>query len=392
MYNENYFIDRVESLYRDFDHSLRTIGSERLGSQDIFFRLSRFANPTLEYSEIKRICNDLDKVSLDPNEPSGHKRWPVAWKYAANRYKAIAEKAEAENFKVTAGNNFLRASLLAHAGQMMCRPEWYEKIELQMIRASSYRRAALHLGLEEHKIPYRDHFLPGYLWIPKGVDKPPLVIMAPGADSTKEECHRWAESFVARGMATFTFDGPGQGELTPLINRSLPMRLETYHEVFSAILDHFERKDKERLNLNRTAIWGQSMGGHLVLRAFKNETRPVAGIDVAGPPSMNVYPFMSADTQERIRDLFGFSTFEETWDYCQEHGDAIRPASNIPAPCLIVHGSRDPLVSDEVISKLMESMGKNGDLLAFNDGNHGVFNWDFLMTDSMADWIVKKIK
>jgi len=391
MYNESYFTERLSSFYRDFDRSLRTIGSENLGSQDIFFRLSRFANPTLEYSEIKRICNDLDKISLDPDESSGHKRWPVAWKFASERYKLIAEKAETENFQVTAGNNFLRASLLAHAGQMMCRPEWPEKIDLQKVRASCYKRAAHHLGLEEHQIPFGNHSLPGYLWIPKGARKAPLVIMAPGADSTKEECHRWAEAFVARGMATFTFDGPGQGELTPLIEKSLPMRLESYHEVFSTILDYFEKISYDQLDISRTALWGQSMGGHLVLRAFEKEKRPRAGVDLAGPPNMNVFPFMSADTQERIRDLFGFSSFEETWDYCQKFGNAIIPASNLPVPCLIVHGSRDPLVSDEVISQLMKSLGKNGELLAFNDGNHGVFNWDFVMTDKMADWLIKKL-
>ena len=38
------------------------------------------------------------------------------------RYKAIAEEAEAKGYKVTAGNNFLRASLLAHSGQMCFPP------------------------------------------------------------------------------------------------------------------------------------------------------------------------------------------------------------------------------------------------------------------------------
>src|SRR5204862_499117 len=40
----------------------------------------------------------------------------------------------------------------------------------------------------------------------------PVVIMAPGLDSTKEELHAYEEPFLARGMATLAIDGPGQGE------------------------------------------------------------------------------------------------------------------------------------------------------------------------------------
>lgn len=391
MYNEKYFTERVSTFYRELDRGIRTLGSEKLGSQDIYYRLSRFATPTVEYSEIKRVCADIDAIAMGPNEPSGHARWPYAWGRASKRYKDFAEKAESTGFNITAGMNYLRASLLAHAGQMMCRPEWPEKIELQKERAYCYRRAALYLGIEEHYVPYGKHKLPAYLWIPASKKPVPVVVMAPGADSTKEELHRWAQAFVARGLAAMTFDGPGQGELTPLLDRSIPMRLETYHEAFTAVINYLQENASDRVDTSRIAIWGQSMGGHVVFRAFEHEKRPIAVVDVSCPPNMDIYPFMAADTQERIRDLFGFTTFEETWEYCQVEGNVIPHATIIKIPCLIIHGSRDPLVSDDTIAKLASAIGSKADVFTYRDGNHGVFNWDFFMTDSMADWLVEKL-
>ena len=257
MYNEEYFKNRVNNFYQEVDKGFRTLGTEALGSQDIFFRLSRVATPTIEYSEVKRILTDIDGVPLSIHEPSGHRRWPLAWGRAMKRYKEIAEEAEEKCHEVTAGNNFLRASLLAHSGQIFCRPEWPEKLELQKERASCYHRAAPYLGIDFLRVPYEGgHTLPAYLKLPTGVQHPPVVIMAPGANSVKEELHRWMTAFVDRGIAAMTFDGLGQGELTPLQGSNLPMRYEEYHKVFTAMIDYLEQNAADRVDLNS----GRSMG------------------------------------------------------------------------------------------------------------------------------------
>ena len=38
------------------------------------------------------------------------------------------------------------------------------------------------------------------------------MIMIPGLDSAKEELRSTEELFLERGIATFSVDGPGQGE------------------------------------------------------------------------------------------------------------------------------------------------------------------------------------
>ena len=47
---------------------------------------------------------------------------------------------------------------------------------------------------------------------PRASQNLPVVVMAVGLDSAKEETEAYEQPFLARGMATLVFDGPGQGE------------------------------------------------------------------------------------------------------------------------------------------------------------------------------------
>ena len=52
----------------------------------------------------------------------------------------------------------------------------------------------------------------GVLRLPAGPGPHPAMIMIPGLDSAKEELRSTEELFLERGIATFSVDGPGQGE------------------------------------------------------------------------------------------------------------------------------------------------------------------------------------
>ena len=129
----------------------------------------------------------------------------------------------------------------------------------------------------------------------------------------------------------------------------------------------------------------------MVSRAFTFEKRPIAAVNLGGPPTMMQYPHLPADVQEEMRDMVGFDTMEEVWTYFQEHSDALPFAKDIDVPFLIVHGARDDLISDDLMDSLVTAVGSNAELVVYEEGNHGVFNWDFVMTDHMADWLVDKL-
>ncbi len=65
---------------------------------------------------------------------------------------------------------------------------------------------------ERVEMPYEGKWLAGILRKPVGVERPPVVAFACGLDSCKEETDAYEQPFLARGMATLAFDGPGQGE------------------------------------------------------------------------------------------------------------------------------------------------------------------------------------
>lgn len=65
---------------------------------------------------------------------------------------------------------------------------------------------------EPVEIGFRDIKMPSYLRLPIAAKKPPLVVLLGGLDTTKEEQMVINDLCVSRGLATLTFDGPGQGE------------------------------------------------------------------------------------------------------------------------------------------------------------------------------------
>ena len=111
---------------------------------------------------------------------------------------------------------------------------------------------------------------------PPGSDRPPLVILIPGLDSTKEEFFHHENTFLARGMATLSIDGPGQGES----GFALPIRPD-YEAAVAAMLDALSGRDD--LDLVRVGAVGVSLGGYYAPRAAAFEPRIRAVAAISGP-------------------------------------------------------------------------------------------------------------
>ena len=146
-------------------------------------------------------------------------------------------------------------------------------------KAVACRQAALpHLRPpgERVEIPYEGKTLAGILRKPAGVERPPVVAMAVGLDSTKEEGDAYEAPFLARGMATLIFDGPGQGEG----QYDFPIRGD-YEVPAGAVIDFIEtRRD---LDAARVGMWGVSLGGYYAPRAAAFDKRIKACIALGGP-------------------------------------------------------------------------------------------------------------
>ncbi len=127
----------------------------------------------------------------------------------------------------------------------------------------------------------------GVLRQPPGAGPHPVVIMIPGLDSAKEELRSTEELFLERGLATFSVDGPGQGEA----EYDLAIRGD-WEVPGAAIIGHLAAEPT--LDAGRIGVWGVSLGGYYAPRVASGDERVRACVALAGP-------FVFADTGTAAR-------------------------------------------------------------------------------------------
>jgi dipeptidyl aminopeptidase/acylaminoacyl peptidase len=119
---------------------------------------------------------------------------------------------------------------------------------------------------ERVEVPYAGSTLAAILRKPPRDVRPPIMVMAMGLDSTKEEMEAYEQPFLARGIATLAFDGPGQGEA----QYAFAIRGD-YEVPVKAVIDHV--KTRADVDSSRIGMWGVSLGGYYAPRAAAFDKR-----------------------------------------------------------------------------------------------------------------------
>ena len=194
--------------------------------------------------------------------------WCSAWSARAAQHEELGVQALAQGYKLSAGAHFTRAAVCYHFGKFLFVND-LAQMKAAHTKAVECRNRALPLidpPGERVAVAYEGKFLYGNLRKPVGVARPPVVVMCMGLDSAKEEMDDYENRFLTRGLATFAFDGPGQGEgeydfaLCP-----------EYEKPVKAVIDCLEK----RMDIDSSAIgiWGVSLGGYFAPRATCFEKR-----------------------------------------------------------------------------------------------------------------------
>jgi len=209
---------------------------------------------------------------------SAWEEWCSAWSARAALHEAAGRDALAHGKLLTAGEHLQRAGVYYHFAKFLF------VHDIPQMRAAHQKAVALRtLALphlrppgERVEMPYEGKWLAGILRKPVGAAQPPVVVMAMGLDSTKEETDAYEQPFLARGMATLSFDGPGQGEG----EYDFAIRGD-YEVAIAAVIDFIAtRRD---LDAARIGLWGVSLGGYYAPRAAAFEKRVKACIALSGP-------------------------------------------------------------------------------------------------------------
>ena len=221
------------------------------------------------------VLTDFEEVT---GSISSYNDWCSAWSARAAHHEQLGREALAKKRFLTAGECLQRAGVYYHFASFL-----FVHDQAQMKAAHKKqiecRQAALpHLrpSGERVEIPYQGKTLAGILRKPAGVEKPPVVVMAVGLDSTKEEGDAYEAPFLARGIATLIFEGPGQGEA----QYDFPIRGD-YEVPVKAVIDFVEKRSD--LDARRVGMWGVSLGGYYAPRAAAFDKRIKACIALGGP-------------------------------------------------------------------------------------------------------------
>jgi len=209
------------------------------------------------------------------------------------------------------------------------------------------------------------------------------VLLIAGLDSTKEEFHAVENTLLARGLATFSLDGPGQGETA----RALHIRPD-FEAPVAAVLDVLcARTD---LDGGRAGLLGVSLGGYYGARAAAFEPR-LRAVVVSG--GCYDYGALIRDRSPHSFATFaygcGAATREEAYAVA-ERMTLAGVAERIAQPMIVVFGKRDRLVPWQHAARLADE-APNAELWMFDEGNHVCMNLTYRWRPQAADWLAARL-
>jgi 2,6-dihydroxypseudooxynicotine hydrolase len=309
--------------------------------------------------------------------------WCREWGKTAQRYETLAQNAEIQSHHATAGGSWRRAALCWHWGKFVFVDHPDEQRAAHDRAVACFRRGAGTLSPEATpvSVPYQGKELAAYLRVPPRAQAkpPPVVIMVPGLDSTKEELQATAEYLLARGLATIAVDGPGQGESEYLLAIE-----PAYEKVTTAVTDYLSARAD--VDPARIGLFGVSLGGYYAARSAAFEPRITATVALAGPYRFDLD---WDDLPPQTRAAFGVRSGAVTDRAARERAGALTledAASRITSPLLVVHGGKDTLIPAYHAQRIAKE-ARNAELVIYPDGGHGVTNHAYESRSMLADWL-----
>lgn len=335
----------------------------------------RFTAQGVDPSDFTRVTGPLERWA----------DWLDAWCANGDQHAGLAREAEEAGRYLTAGEAWIHAALSYHFAKFV----WM--LDLARHRAAADRAVAamrhahrlLDPTAERLELDFEGATMVGNLRRPAGIDRPPLVVLIAGLDSAKEEFFAAENVFLARGMATFSLDGPGQGET----GYTATIRPDFEAPVAAALDVLCARPD---LDGNRVGMLGVSLGGYYAARAAAFEPR-IRAVVISGGP----YDYGALI---RHRAPHSFATFahnsgtasrEETYEFAARLTlDGV--LGRLTQPMVVVFGQRDRLVPWEHAVRVAKE-APNADLWLFEEGNHVCLNLAYRWRPQAADWLAERL-
>jgi 2,6-dihydroxypseudooxynicotine hydrolase len=314
----------------------------------------------------------------------GNGDWHGFWMGRADEYERLGREALAAGRELSGGEWLWRACLCAHYAQFLWFHDPTRRESGQQRKVALYREAAGYLRPASHRIdvPLDGATIPGYLRLPAEGDGPfPCVLLIGGLESTKEESYLFENMCLRRGLATFSFDGPGQGEM--FFDVKLRGDFERYS---SAVVDALI--ERPEVDGDRLGVLGRSLGGHYAPKAAACDDRFKACVAWGACFDLEDLETMPARTREGFIYVTGIEDREEALDHLRRSIDLSAVAADIRCPLYVLHGALDTIFSVRQAEKFAENVTSAPmEIVVEEHGDHVCHNMSDLVRPRMADWL-----
>ncbi len=336
----------------------------------------RFLASGIDYNDLQRIIARM-KTWND---------WCRVWSQTGEEYKALAEAALASGHELTACDAYRRAAMHYHFGNAIFYTDLAQKGAAHRDKVACYAQATrwMHPRVERLDIPFEDIALPAFFRMPASNAPHPCVILVCGLDSVKEQEYHWEEQLLHRGIATVSFDGPGQGETW----YRMKMRAD-YDAAVSAVIDYLARR--KEIDPKRIGLLGHSMGGHFAARAAARDGRIAAGALIAGFFALRPWAEMSVFLRAGLQFIFGAASEVEAQAQSSELTLA-GLADKIRCPLLLAHGAKDTLIPVEEVYRIQAGTTCPTELFILPEGNHSCNNFVYRIETAVTDWLADHLR
>ena len=316
-------------------------------------------------------------------------QWYPFWAARGDTYESLARAALARGRHQSAGELFWQACLSYHYAQFLWFHDPANREAGQKRKVALYREGAplFAVPAERFDLAFEGFTIPGYLRLPpERSGRVPVAIVLGGLESTKEESYLFENRCLARGVATCTFDGPGQGEMY----FQAKMRPDFYRFA-SAVVDWLQVRPD--IDGDRIGIIGRSLGGFYAVHTAAHEPRIMACVAWGVLFDLSYYNSMGEPSRRGFAYVAGYDDHVSAAPYLKKTLDLSGQAERVRCPVYALHGALDRLIPATQVDRLRRALANNPDV-EFDipaDGDHCCHNLYHVVRPRMADWLAERL-
>jgi dipeptidyl aminopeptidase/acylaminoacyl peptidase len=292
--------------------------------------------------------------------------WSDAGLRVTRAHLAASEAADQAGLTEVGRQHLLAAAVSANVAQLMMAGDGEQRQDIYRLSAGARNRWLAGQGNRAGRleVPAADGEL-DVTWLrPAGAGRTAVVAIWGGTSGWGIVYRRCAQALLDAGLSVALVELPGQGSPRLLSGKVLgPGLYTTARRLVEALRD-------APFSAGRVGVWGQSMGGLLAAQVASRVPLVSACCVTSGPASMTRGVRQSSRQRQLWADMLGRPA-ADTAGLGEEFG--FGAGQRIGCPVLVVHGGRDPLVTEAESAAFAAAGAEPSRLVVWPDEGHCVY-------------------